>query len=184
MLDIIKDVIEELERIKIFDVHKFTKNLVASSGRRFFIIGNGGSASTASHFAADLQNLGYDAACLADSPARVTSLVNDKGWGRVYTEQMAHFVKDDALVVFTVHGCTGAEEVGPWSQNILEAVQLALKIGGEVFLFSGLSGGYFKDHHLDVKRLTVKSGDTDVVEGIHLVLTHQICSFLKEIDKR
>ena len=182
-MNIIKDVLDELEKIKIYDIYKFSEDLVISPGRKFFIIGNGGSASTASHFTADLQNLGYDAVCLTDNSARFTALVNDKGWERVYTEQMAHFIKGDALVVFTVHGCKGAAEAGLWSQNLIEAVQLALKNGGEVFLFSGFSGGYFKDHYPDVKKLTVESGDVDVVEGIHLVLAHQICSFLKEMKK-
>lgn len=152
-------------------------------GGRVYIAGNGGSASTASHFASDLTNLGFDVVCMTDNISRITALTNDKGWGKIYTEQMTHFNEKDALVLITVHGCEGAQDAGPWSKNLLEAAYLALDRDGEVLVLSGNNGGFLAGE-ICARFLTISSQDVNVVEGIHLVLTHLICADLKRRLKK
>jgi len=152
-------------------------------GGRVYIAGNGGSASTSSHFASDLMNLGFDVVCMTDNVSRITALTNDKGWGKIYIEQMPHFNKKDVLVLITVHGCEGAQDSGPWSKNLLEAAYLALERDGEVLVLSGNYGGFLAEH-VRARFLTISSSDVNVVEGVHLVLTHLICADLKGRVKR
>lgn len=152
-------------------------------GGRVYIAGNGGSASTASHFSSDLMNLGFDVICMTDNISRITALTNDRGWGKVYTEQMAHFNEKDALVIITVHGCEGAQDAGPWSKNLLEAAYLVFERDGEVLVLSGNDGGFLAGT-ICARFLTISSSDVNVVEGIHLVLTHLICADLERRMKK
>ncbi len=152
-------------------------------GGRIYIAGNGGSASTASHFASDLMNLGLDVVCMTDNVSRITALTNDKGWGKLYTEQMTHFNEKDGLVLITVHGCEGAQDAGPWSKNLLEAAHLAIDNGGEVLVLSGNNGGFLAGD-ICARFLVISSQDVNVVEGIHLVLTHLVCADLKRRLKK
>ena len=173
-------VIEALSQVTGEDYESTIKALLHArfNGFRVHCCGNGGSGSTASHFSADLQNLGFDSVCLNDSLPRVSALTNDKGWGRVYTEQLSQVIPEDVLVLFTVHGSEGAESAGPWSQNLVEAYKLCVSKGVYVIVFSGNGGGYFRNRD-DVLLVPVESGDVYVVEGVHSVLAHMVCDELK-----
>lgn len=152
--------------------------LVAHEGKhRVYCAGNGGSASIASHFSADLCALGFDATCLCDAVPRVSALTNDAGWNKVYTEQMTHAKPGDVLVLFTVHGSVGAADAGPWSTNLKAAWLEAERRGMWVIVFSGNSGGFFKDTHVSL--VAVESAEPYVVEGALGVLTHHVCAQLK-----
>src|SRR3972149_4087408 len=51
---------------------------------------------------------------------------NDQGWGSVFSGQLEPWLtKNDVLVGFSVHGGSGADEAGPWSQNLAQAMKLA-----------------------------------------------------------
>src|SRR3989344_4511770 len=95
-----------------------------------FLIGNGGSAATASHFAADLNNctakIGnvhpVKALCLVDNITRFSALVNDEGWNKVYVSQIKNFFQTGDIVMgISVHGGSGQDRSGIWSQNLLSA---------------------------------------------------------------
>src|SRR5712664_3354478 len=85
--------------------------------RQVFLAGNGGSASTATHFAADLNKyaseLGkkrFRAIALTDNMPLMTALVNDEGWEKVYTWQLDNLMKEgDLLVAISVHGGSGSD---------------------------------------------------------------------------
>ena len=178
-----EEVTENLNGISPACVGVFSRRLAGllATGRRVYVVGNGGSASSASHFTADLCKLGFDAVCLSDNAARVTAIVNDSGWDKLFTEQMGRFHKGDALVVFTVHGCEATKATGG-SANIYEAARLCRDRLGDLYVFSGNDGGHlakmFKGQYL-----TVKSGDCDVVEGIHSTLAHMVLAEIKDVLK-
>src|SRR3712207_3655858 len=83
--------------------------------RTVFVMGNGGSASAASHFAAELAKYTIvegKPRCrvigLTDSVPLVSAWTNDSGWGSVFAEQMAAWIEPgDVLVGFSVHGGSG-----------------------------------------------------------------------------
>jgi D-sedoheptulose 7-phosphate isomerase len=152
-----------------------------------FAIGNGGSASTATHLACDLNKWVSDAAdrkfrafSLVDSIPLVSALTNDNGWSDVYYEQLRNFFrKGDVVVAISVHGGSGSDKAGPWSQNLLKAVKYAKENGGKVIGLSGFDGGMLKT--ASDACVVVPADSTPHVEGMHLVLTHLMCEQLREM---
>jgi D-sedoheptulose 7-phosphate isomerase len=150
-----------------------------------FTIGNGGSASTATHLACDLNKWVSDEAVrkfrafsLVDNIPFVSALTNDNGWSDVYYEQLRNFFRrGDVLVAISVHGGSGSDKAGPWSQNLLKAVKYAKDNGGKVVGLSGFDGGVLKT--ASDTCIVVPANSTPHVEGMHLVLTHLICEQLK-----
>lgn len=156
-----------------------------SSDNQVFVIGNGGSASTATHFACDLNKWVSDEASrkfrafsLVDNIPLVSALTNDNGWGDIYSEQLRNFFrKGDVLVAISVHGGSGSDKAGPWSQNLLKAVKYAKDNGGKVVGLSGFDGGVLKT--ASDACVVVPANSTPHVEGMHLVLTHLMCEQLR-----
>jgi D-sedoheptulose 7-phosphate isomerase len=152
-----------------------------------FLAGNGGSASTASHFAADLAKFcsvkgkhRFKAISLVDNMSWFSALVNDIGWENVYVEQLKNLLrKGDVLTVISVHGGTGEDKAGIWSQNLLKAVKYVQDNDGKVLGLAGFDGGALKNM-ADVC-VVVPVNSTPLVEGIHLILTHLICTKLHEL---
>ena len=153
--------------------------------QQVFAIGNGGSASTATHFACDLNKWVSDEAdrkfrafSLVDNIPLVSALTNDNGWGDIYYEQLRNFFrKGDVLVAISVHGGSGSDKAGPWSQNLLKAVKYAKDNGGKVVGLSGFDGGVLKT--AADACVVVPANSTPHVEGMHLVLTHLMAEQLR-----
>jgi len=152
-----------------------------------FVIGNGGSASTSTHFASDLNKWVSDEAdrkfrafALVDNIPLVSALTNDNGWGDIYVEQLRNFFrKGDVLVAISVHGGSGSDKAGPWSQNLLKAVKYVKDNGGEVVGLSGFDGGVLKT--AADACIVVPAESTPHVEGMHLVLTHLMSEQLRAL---
>ncbi|MGA2573749.1 MAG: SIS domain-containing protein [Candidatus Methanomethylicaceae archaeon] len=152
--------------------------------RQIFLIGNGGSASTATHFASDLSKScsvegkpRFRAMALTDNAPLISALVNDEGWSNVYTWQLQNLMLDgDLLVAISVHGGSGSDKAGLWSQNLLKAVKFVKDRKGKVLGFSGFDGGALKGAS-DVC-IVVPINSTPQVEGFHSVLTHLLAERL------
>lgn len=159
-----------------------------------FTAGNGGSASTATHFAADLNKYSsskadhrYRAHCLNDNIPLVSALTNDDGWDNVYSYQLESFMcEGDVLVGISVHGGSGGDNAGEWSQNLLKAARVVKEKNGKLLALVGFDGGVL--HKIAEASVLVPANSTPQVEGFHLVLTHLICARLKQAigdqDKR
>lgn len=146
-------------------------------GRLVFIIGNGGSASTASHFVCDLtKNTRRDgsplvrAVCLGDNLASLTAYANDEGYERVFSGQLANLVSsDDVLIAISTSGN---------SKNVLHAVEVAKVHKALTIGFTGADGGQLS-RMVDVN-LYVPSDRIEYVEDVHLILEHMITARLRE----
>ncbi len=143
--------------------------------KQVFILGNGGSAATASHFACDLGK----GTILRDSPRfRVTGLTdnmplfsacaNDYGYEHVFAQQLANLVRPGDIVV----GISGSGN----SANVLGAIKLAKSTQAVTIGFTGFDGGKLRDL-VDVCIL-VPSHCMEQVEDTHLVVAHLICTCL------
>ncbi len=181
MQDIIKNISrEEIEKVieVLFNAWK--------RGNKVFIMGNGGSASTATHFACDLSKVTivpnkkrFSVMGLNDNIPLVSALTNDDGWNEIYVEQLKnHFEKGDVVIAFSVHGGSGKDKAGAWSQNLLKAMQYAKDNGGIAIGFSGFDGGAMKE--LADACVVVPFNSTPHVESFHLVLEHLITFCLLE----
>jgi D-sedoheptulose 7-phosphate isomerase len=141
-----------------------------------FTMGCGGSASTASHFAADLAKTvgGFKTISLVDNTPLVSAITNDLGWDRVFDFQLDSWLtKNDVLVGFSVHG--GSDD---WSQNLVRAMKLAKERKAKIIGFTGRSGGKMKE--MADACLTAPGDTWDTVEGVHSVLAHDVIFDLKE----
>lgn len=155
--------------------------------RQIFIAGNGGSASTATHFASDLNKFAsaeskrrFRAFALTDNMPLMTALVNDEGWENAYTWQLENFMREgDIFVAISVHGGSGSDRAGPWSQNLLKAVKLAREKQGKIVGLVGFDGGLLRK--VADCSIVVPIDSTPQVEGYHLVLTHLIVARLKQL---
>ena len=84
----------------------------------------------------------------------------------------------DYLVVLSVHGGSGADKAGVWSQNILKAAKYVQDNGGKVIGFSGFDGGALKQ--VADACIVAPVNSTPQVEGFHVVLTHMLCDGLRK----
>jgi len=155
-------------------------------GRQVFICGNGGSASTATHFACDLSKTTiaegkkrFKAYCLNDNVPLMTALINDEGFDNLFYEQLKdRFQEGDVLICISVHGGAGKDKAALWSQNLLKAMKYAKDMGGKTIGFSGFDGGPMKK--IADACVVVPANSTPHVESFHLALEHLICSCLRE----
>lgn len=177
-----------IDKMPVEDIEKATDLLFDAwqRGSRVFICGNGGSASTATHFACDLSKVTilegkkrFKAYCLNDNIPLITALVNDNGFDNLFYEQLkGRFEEGDVLICLSVHGGAGKDKAGAWSQNLLKAMRYAEATGGRTIGFSGFDGGPMKEV-ADVC-IVVPANSTPQVESSHAALEHLICFSLKE----
>lgn len=156
------------------------------NGNKVFLCGNGGSAGTANHFMCDLFKVPiiegkkrFKALCLDDNVPLMTAIINDEGWENLYVEQLKNlYEKGDVLICLSVHGGSGCDKAGAWSQNLLKAMDFVKKNGGKTIGFSGYDGGAMKK--LANVCIVVPFNATPHVEAFHVVLQHLITFRLKE----
>jgi D-sedoheptulose 7-phosphate isomerase len=175
-------------RLSDDDINKATDLLFDAwmRGNTIFIIGNGGSASTATHFACDLAKTTavegkkrFKVVSLTDNVPLLTALTNDEGFASIFVEQLKNLLeKDDVLIAISVHGGSGQDKAGLWSQNLLAAIQYAKDNHARTIGMAGFDGGAFKTM-TDVC-IVVPANSTPYVESWHATLEHLICSSLKE----
>ncbi len=144
--------------------------------KTIFVAGNGGSAATANHFAADfgknvvIGNEGRPRVMsLCTSVASMTAYANDEGYEYAFSRQMTNWAKEgDLLIVISASGN---------SPSVLEAAKLMHKRGGKVIAMTGFSGGKLRD----MADVSMHTNDThyESVEDIHSVFCHLIVSCVK-----
>ena len=147
-----------------------------SKGNQVFILGNGGSASTASHFACDLAKNTrqeglphFRVIGLTDNMAMFSALVNDGGYENVFSEQLASLVRPGDIVI--------AISASGNSKNVINAAETAHRFDATVIGFTGFDGGRLAQ--LASINIQVNSNIIEHVEDIHLMLEHLIVSSIK-----
>jgi len=134
------------------------------SGKLMFV-GNGASASIASHMALDFSKNGKVPALAFNDAAALTALGNDEGYDQVFAKQIEYFgAKGDFLIAISSSGN---------SENILNAVHAARAKGCGVLTLSGL-GADNKLRQLGDYNLYVPSGEYGFVEVVHGGLIHAL----------
>jgi len=169
-----------IDGVKAEDVGQVINILLEAynSGRTVFIMGNGGSSSTASHFVSDLAKgtaVGgrkrFRAVCLSDNIPLLTAWSNDTDYSESFKEQLANFVEDGDIVI----ALSGSGNSG----NVLKAVEYANEKGATTIGFTGFDGG--KLAKLCKKSIVVQSDNMERIEDMHLILEHIIKLCIREI---
>lgn len=170
----LKATIDMIDRNSINDaMNAITK---ARDEKHFiYIMGNGGSASTASHFTGDFNkglSLNRDKrfrfVCLNDNPASVLALANDVSYESIFVEQLKNFLDDGDLVI----AISGSGN----SKNVINAVEFAKQRGNTVIGLTGYNGGKLKP--LSDISLHIPVEDMQITEDLHMVFDHLMMSIL------
>ena len=148
--------------------------------RQVFIMGNGGSASTATHFVADLaKNTRWQSVPdfkvlgLTDNMAMLSAYANDEGYENVFAQQLANFVHpNDVVIAISASGN---------SKNVLKAVELASRVKAHTIGLTGFDGG--KLGSLVELNIHIPSDIIEQVEDLHLVVEHMVVKTLREMAK-
>jgi D-sedoheptulose 7-phosphate isomerase len=147
------------------------------AGRQVFVFGNGGSASTATHMAADLsKNTAMPRTprlrtlSLNDNMALFSALGNDLGYESVFAEQLRTLLQvGDVVIAISASGN---------SPNVLKAIDVAAEIGATTVGLSGYAGGKLSKV-VDIS-IVAENDIIEQVEDIHLILEHIITSAMRE----
>ena len=125
-------------------IEKSAEELAAirERGGRLFILGVGGSAGNAGHAVNDFRKIcGFEAYAPTDNVSELTARTNDEGWPTIFAEWLkgSRINSKDGLLIFSVGGGNLEKNVSP---NLVNAIQLAKKVGASVIGVVGRDGGY------------------------------------------
>ena len=147
------------------------------NGKQVVVMGNGGSATTASHMVTDF-NKGvsygrkkrFRMIALTDSIASIMAISNDISYDDVFVEQLKTYMNPGDYVI----GISGSGN----SKNVINAIDYANEHGGITIGWSGYSGGLLKQSarhniHVDIE-------DMQITEDVHLILNHAMMQILCE----
>lgn len=148
---------------------------------QIFIMGNGGSASTASHMMNDLSKATIvtnkhrmRVLALTDNISLITAWANDSSYENIFKEQLKNLLnKGDVVIGISASGN---------SINVLEAIDFANQSDAITIGWTGLSGG--KLCKIVNYCIHVPTDDVGTIEGLHLILDHIISKEIKERIKR
>lgn len=151
---------------------------VRARGGRVFIVGNGGSATTASHMATDFGvgsqrvDAGVRIFSLTDNSGVITATGNDLSFEDIYAAQVQLLGEEgDVLVAISASGN---------SPNLVEASLRAKHLGMTVVSLTGFSGGRLRDIADVSVHVETENGDYGPAEDAHLVVNHMVTELLRQ----
>lgn len=168
--------IESIPLDKVSQAIEWLKEARAG-GRQVFVCGNGGSASTASHFACDLvKGASYQRAsrfrimALTDSLPTITAYANDVSYDAVFVEQLKNFAQPGDIVM-----CLSGSGNSP---NVLRAMQYANSIGCRTIALTGRDGGQLGP--MAQLNIQVPAPHMGRIEDGHMIVCHMIGYYFME----
>jgi D-sedoheptulose 7-phosphate isomerase len=176
------DLIKVLSQINPQDVEKVVDCIFEAyqNDKQIFIMGNGGSASTASHFACDLgkgtivdNKKRLRVISLNDNMAIITAFANDYGYDDIFAEQLKNLVNANDIVI-------GISASGN-SANVIKGVEYAKTKGAVIVGFTGFSGGKLME--ISDINIHIDNHNYGQVEDTHMVLEHAISQSIKDMVK-
>ena len=183
-------IVEELEALDVlmravkadsallFSIEAAARLMLESvqKGGRILIVGNGGSADQAQHFAAELvgrfrtERTALPAIALTVDTSIITAIGNDYGFDQIFARQVAALGHEgDVLVVLSTSGN---------SQNVVRAAEVASERKMKVVALLGKSGGIMKSK-ADVG-IVIPSADTARIQELHLIIIHTWCALIDQ----
>ena len=166
----LKNFSEEIEKIlKVLIDARDKKN-------RIFVMGNGGSASTSSHFVSDLlktciikNEKRFRAISLVDNIPVILAWANDKIYDEIFSEQLKNNIEENDVVI----GFSGSGN----SQNVINAINFANESGATTIMFTGKDGG--KLSQISKISLVVPNDDMLTIETIHLCICNMLTTLIR-----
>jgi D-sedoheptulose 7-phosphate isomerase len=165
---------EVLSLISPLEVNKLLesiKNTTLNNGT-IYVLGNGGSASTASHFVNDLtiitmrRGINIKAISLVESIATITAVGNDDSFDNIFKTQLMNKLEKKDLV-FSISASGN-------SSNLVNAVKFANEIGASTSSLLGFSGGILKTISKNYCLVSTEEGEYGPVEDAHMSVCHYL----------
>nr|WP_321266973.1 SIS domain-containing protein [uncultured Sulfurimonas sp.] len=171
----ISKLVDTLNSSDLDSISQIVEALDNTKGK-IYIIGNGGSAATASHMVNDLgaglRRRGiksFDVESLSDNTPVCSALANDIGYKNIFYMQLKDRIKpQDILIAIS---CSGN------SKNITKAVKYAKKTGSKIIGITGFDGGKLKKQSDINFHVQTDAGEYGIVEDMHMILNHIIYSY-------
>lgn len=175
----LQETIQHLDQQAIEDVLNVLEDAY-QTGKRVITLGNGGSASTASHIACDFNkgvSLGkskrFKVISLCDNIATIMAYSNDLSYDDIFIEQMKNFLEPKDVVI----GISGSGNSG----NVIKAIEYANQNDATTIGFTGYGGGKLKE--ICKYSLNANVNDMQISEDIHMILNHVMMQILEETLK-
>jgi len=179
-LDYLKTILDE---INVDEVERFITEILDARSRSatIYFIGNGGSASTASHFANDLAignndyELPFRALSLTDNVSILTALGNDFGYEEIFERQLRVLgMEGDILVSISASGN---------SPNLIKAMEFAKSSNIKTVAITAFDGGKMKE--IADMGIHIPTGlkEYGPAEDSHMILDHLIGAYLMRVIK-
>ena len=170
--------LDRLDRAAIARAAELLLHCYSRQGR-VWTLGNGGSASTAQHFACDLAKFvipsgarPFDTRCLTDNVSLYTAWANDAAREDVFANQMRGLLRpEDVAILISVHGGKG------FSSDLVNAMRYAREVGATTISLVGFDGGVL--HQESTCSILVPIESTPQTEGTHLVIEHLLMDLLR-----
>jgi D-sedoheptulose 7-phosphate isomerase len=177
---------ELFQTISLIDMQKVEETIewfkeARDANRHIFVCGNGGSASTASHFTCDMvkgasfeRSQRFRIMALTDSLPTMTAYSNDVSYDAVFVEQLKNFAQPGDLVM----GISGSGN----SPNVLRAIEYANSIGCRTVGLTGRDGG--KLGTMVQKNVHVGVPHMGRIEDAHMIVCHMIAYYFMEAEAK
>ena len=145
-----------------------------------YVVGNGGSGSTASHFVSDLLKTSilentprFRAISLTDNIPVLSAWANDTSYENIFVGQLENFLQSNDVVI----AISGSGN----SPNVINAIKYANNQGIQTISFTGKDGGALA--RLTKINLTIPSFDMLTIETMHLLICHLLTTMLRKTRK-
>ena len=145
-----------------------------------FLMGNGGSASTASHFTADLLKTSilenenrFSAFSLVDNTPVILAWANDVGYENIFLGQLKNLLKQGDIVI----GFSGSGN----SKNVIKALEYANQLNSITISFTGGNGGELSK--ISKYNLNINDNDMLTIETGHLLICHLLTTLIRSNGK-
>ncbi|MFA5866565.1 MAG: SIS domain-containing protein [Actinomycetota bacterium] len=181
----LRDLNEALATLPKLETAKVIEEIIDAYRRekQIFILGNGGSASAASHFACDLgkgtlkrvydeKEKRFRVASLTDNVALISALANDLSYDDIFVQQLRNHVQREDLVI----AISGSGN----SPNVIKAIEYAKRCGAKTIGFLGFGTGGELAKIVD-DAIIIQSSNYGPIEDLHLVLSHLITFCIAEL---
>ena len=173
------DLVKALDSIDLPSVSQAIEilKIARDNNRHIFVCGNGGSASTASHFVTDMvkgasynRKARFRIMALTDSMPTITAYSNDVGYDCIFVEQLKNFAEaGDVLIAISGSGN---------SPNVICATEFARSTGCKTIALTGRDGGKLGT----LAELQIRAAEPHMgrIEDSHLIVCHMICYYFME----
>ena len=168
---------ETIDKINVDDLNEVMNVLeqAREEGHQVFVMGNGGSAATASHYVCDF-NKGisygkekmYKMICLNDNVPTMMAYANDIAYDEVFVGPLRNFFQPGDVVI----GISGSGNSG----NVVKALEWATAHGAKTIGLTGYDGGKVKQ--LAQYNVHIPINDMQITEDLHMVLDHCMMKIL------